>query len=168
MADTIRNNGSGANLNVSGKDIAQKSGVNIYGNHANFDASGSVTGINITALDEKKPIAFSAKASKGSIDATLTGGANLGNVTSKSQIDLTATGDITMQNSNALIKSDKINLTSKYGKIAALVNTPDLNATAYGDIDFRSNNDLRIGMIESQNGDVTLNGRIPNTAIILR
>lgn len=167
LTDTIRNNSAGAKLSLnSGKGITQKNGVDVYSNNAILDASGDLKGINITALDDQKPVEFSAKT-KGNIDASITGKLNLGDVSAKSTVDLTATGDI-MQSGGKTVKSDRIDLTSKNGSVKANVETgrqsvgddslsASLNVSAYGNIDITQNqNDLRIGRIKSATGDVKI------------
>lgn len=167
LTDTIRNNSSGAKLSVnSSKDVTQKNVVDIYSNNANLEASGDLKGIKITALDEQKPVEFSAKTN-GDIDATITGKVNLGDVKAKNVADLTATGDIT-QSGGKTVKSNRIDLTSKNGAVTANVETgrqtvdddplsASLNVSAYGNIDITQNqNDLRIGRIKSTTGDVKI------------
>ena len=167
LTDTIRGNSAGAKLSVnSSKDVAQKNVVDVYSNNANLEASGDIKGIKITALDEQKPVEFSAKTN-GDINATITGKVNLGDVKAKNVADLTATGDIT-QSGGKTVKSDRIDLTSKNGTVKANVETgrqsigndplsASLNVSAYGNIDITQNqNDLRIGRIKSTTGDVKI------------
>ena len=179
FTDNIRNNSLDAKFTVEtpkNGSITQLDGTKIFGNKLDLQTQGNISGINVTSLDESKPVNIIAKTG-GNIDINVTGDIFIDNIMkiskdrlSKNTVDLTATGNIKMEEApRRHFEGDKINLTSKNGKIEVngiepgynpIADDPtsaSLNASAYGDIYIKSVSDnLRIGQIKSTTGNVTI------------
>lgn len=164
----------------------RQTGGSIYGNSINLKAKGSIEGVNITAGDTVNittAVGTDALPDGRKIELTVNGnrGAkgnvvldnDLGNVNTDN-VSLKALGDIT-QKSGTVIIGKRIDLDSVNGSITAVVNagqeavgsdslSASLNASAMNKITLtQKTGNMRIGTIESKDGDVILN--VPGTIV---
>ena len=186
LTGDIRNNNVQGTININATgDIKGNSSSSMVGNKVSLVAGNNIDNIYIDALDKNKAVQLGAETVRGHIDINVNGDAEISTVKAQSEnvllsgnnnITLNVSGNIT-QGTGDGVKGQRIELTSKTGAIGtseqglkvttgqqALNYNPrsaSVSATAQKDI-FLTNGggegtDMRIGVVRSVTGDVTLN-----------
>lgn len=179
---SLKNNNSGGHVNIDSTigSIVQKNG-SIDSDNITLNAKTGIENINITSIGDT--VNLSAVTEKGNIGIDVSAGLLDGKVTEgninilnsittgNGTVDLNARGDIIQSSEDVVsVKGNRINLISTMGEIDLIVqggteNTTagdslsnSINAKAKENISLTQNEgDFRIGKVESETGDVTIN-----------
>lgn len=186
LAGNISNNNAQGIISIdSGRDIIGNSSSSIIGNNVLLKAKEDINNINIDALDREKAVKLGAETDRGNINVNVNGDAEISTIKAQNiiaslagdnNITLNVSGNIT-QGTGDGVKGQRIELTSKTGAIGTSEQglkvmtgqqalndnsrSASISATAQKDI-FLTNSggdgtDMRIGIVRSITGDVTLN-----------
>lgn len=178
---SLKNNNSlgSTTINSSTGSIVQNGGI-IHSDNVNLNAVTGIKNINISSIGNN--INLNAVTKNGDISIGTTAGLKDGKLTQgnlvlnkvttgSGTVDLSAYGNITQKNSNDVsVKGNRINLNSTLGGIDLIVqggtevtSTGDslsnsINAKAKNNISLtQATGDFRIGTVESEEGDITIN-----------
>ncbi|MBE6099805.1 MAG: hypothetical protein E7197_07085 [Anaerovibrio sp.] len=185
LTGNISNNNAQGTISIdSAGDIIGNSGASIIGNKVSLKAKDDIDKFNIDALDRNKTVELGAETNRGNININVTGDAEIttikahnaiASLAGDNNITLNVSGNIT-QGTGDGVKGQRIELTSKTGAIGTSEQglkvitgqqalnddsrSASISATAQKDI-FLTNgpggdNDMRIGIVRSITGDVTL------------
>lgn len=167
--------------------ILGNAGVSVIGNKVNLNAQKDVANINIEALDKAKAVQLQANTKDGNIGIALTGDVEISTVKAQADASVAGSNNINLNVSGNILQGagegligQRIDMTSHAGAIGtsaqmlkvragqqALNDDPrsaSVNAVAQKDIFLQQHNadenaggDMRIGIVRSVAGDVTLN-----------
>ncbi|RGS74870.1 leukotoxin LktA family filamentous adhesin [Mitsuokella sp. AF21-1AC] len=183
LAGRIQSSQSGAGstiaITLQEGAINQKGGL-LKGDNIKLSAKTGLTNIAIESLGDTVKI-DAANTGSGNMNITVDGAyGKAGHVdlvqakNSKGDVSLTVLGNLTQNGTAAAVEGNRIDLVSRQGSIgtdtsALKVKTPDtavdalnplsssVNVTAKGNIHLAEDSDMRVGIIQSTDGDVKLN-----------
>ncbi|WP_278674241.1 hypothetical protein, partial [Acidaminococcus fermentans] len=173
--------GAGSTIAITSQEgaISQKGGL-LKGDNIKLSAKTGLTNIAIESLADTVKL-DAANTGSGNMNITVDGAyGKAGHVdlvqakNSNGDVSLTVLGNLTQNGTAAAVEGNRIDLVSRQGSIgtdtAALkVKTPDaavdalnplsssVNVTAKGNIHLAEDSDMRVGIIQSTDGDVKLN-----------
>ena len=173
--------GAGSTIAITSQEgaISQKGGL-LKGDNIKLSAKTGLTNIAIESLADTVKL-DAANTGSGNMNITVDGAyGKAGHVdlvqakNSNGDVSLTVLGNLTQNGTAASVEGNRIDLVSRQGSIgtdtAALkVKTPDaavdalnplsssVNVTAKGNIHLAEDSDMRVGIIQSTDGDVKLN-----------
>lgn len=171
MAGNVANEGTKGSVSITSQNGAIDSYEDVHMNTDKLTARAA-KGIDLTHSAISDAATIDLSSSTGDVKLT----SDKGNITftqanaASGNLNLTTAGNMTT-GSNGVLSGNRVDLTSRTGTINAEVKTAaapinsdsmsaSLNATAYGNITLSNANDgtnnMRVGHIESTNGDVTL------------
>ncbi|WP_296912318.1 leukotoxin LktA family filamentous adhesin, partial [uncultured Megasphaera sp.] len=173
--------GVGSTIAITSQEgaINQKGGL-LKGDNIKLSAKNGLTNIAIESLGDTVKL-DAANTGSGNMNITVDGAyGKAGHVNlvqaknTKGDVSLTVLGNLTQNGTAAAVEGNRIDLVSRQGSIgtdtsALKVKTPDtavdalnplsssVNVTAKGNIHLAEDSDMRVGIIQSTDGDVKLN-----------
>ena len=183
LAGRIQSSQSGAGSTIaitSQEGAINQNGGLLKGDNINLRAQKGMTNIAIESLGDTVKL-DAANTGSGNMNITVDGAyGKAGHVdlvqakNTKGDVSLTVLGNLTQNGTVAAVEGNRIDLVSRQGSIgtdtsALKVKTPDtavdalnslsssVNVTAKGNIHLAEDSDMRVGIIQSTDGDVKLN-----------